>query len=449
MYEEILEKVLEKVRPSPEEYESRKRTLEEFLNTLRNTEHLFERVEVAGSFVRNTHLRGKHDVDVFLLYPKGTPMELMEREVMEIASLFPHEVRYAQHPYARITYKDLEIDLVPAYMIEEGERPLSATDRTPLHNRFVLEHLEEWQKDEVRLLKQFMKGIGVYGAEIKVEGFSGYLCELLVIKYGDFLSVLRASAEWKPGTRVVIKEDKVREKRPLIVPDPVDPYRNVAYSVSPTSFSVFVAASKHFLHSPSITFFFPRLPVFSRREVAREISRRKGWIIAVKTVYPEDSPDNVWGQLKRFRRLLVKKMEGMNNDVVYSDVYTDESTYTVTVMEIVRRHDSVIHTKEGPPVYSGDHVVRFLERHREDFIGPYIEGYRLLGVKEVYERSPLIETHMAVRDILKERSVGEKLLNALEDAVILEGRDVARLYNLPGFPEFITHFLRRKLRWLY
>ena len=31
-----------------------------------------------------------------------------------------------------------------------------------------------------------MQGIGVYGAEIKVGGFSGYLCELLVMKYGGF-----------------------------------------------------------------------------------------------------------------------------------------------------------------------------------------------------------------------------------------------------------------------
>jgi tRNA nucleotidyltransferase (CCA-adding enzyme) len=37
-----------------------------------------------------------------------------------------------------------------------------------------------------------MKGTGVYGAEAKVEGFSGYLTELLVINYGSFPKALEA-----------------------------------------------------------------------------------------------------------------------------------------------------------------------------------------------------------------------------------------------------------------
>jgi tRNA nucleotidyltransferase (CCA-adding enzyme) len=47
---------------------------------------------------------------------------------------------------------------------------------------------------EVRLLKKFMKGTGVYGAEIKIGGFSGYLCELLILKYRSFAQTIEAFA---------------------------------------------------------------------------------------------------------------------------------------------------------------------------------------------------------------------------------------------------------------
>jgi tRNA nucleotidyltransferase (CCA-adding enzyme) len=62
---------------------------------------------------------------------------------------------------------------------------LSATDRTPFIH-YVKKRLGKTLQDDVRLLKKFMQGIKVYGAEIKTGGFSGYLCELLILHYGSF-----------------------------------------------------------------------------------------------------------------------------------------------------------------------------------------------------------------------------------------------------------------------
>ena len=42
-----------------------------------------------------------------------------------------------------------------------------------------------------------MKGVGVYGAEIRVGGFSGYLCELLTLSFGSFTDILKAVSDWK------------------------------------------------------------------------------------------------------------------------------------------------------------------------------------------------------------------------------------------------------------
>ncbi len=63
-------------------------------------------------------------------------------------------------------------------------------------------HLSLKMRGEVRLLKKFMKGIGVYGAEIKTGGFSGYLCELFVLHYGSFVKTLEAFARHKQ--RIVV-----------------------------------------------------------------------------------------------------------------------------------------------------------------------------------------------------------------------------------------------------
>ena len=112
--------------------------------------------------------------------------------------------------------------------IDSTEHLISAVDRTPFHTRYVKEHLKEDQKNDVRLLKQFMKGIGTYGAEARTRGFSGYLLELLVLRYGTFKDVISAMAGWTNGT--VLSLERAGAKRfndPLVFFDPVDPSRNI------------------------------------------------------------------------------------------------------------------------------------------------------------------------------------------------------------------------------
>src|SRR5206468_712277 len=103
------------------------------------------------------------------------------------------------------------------------------------------------------------EGIGVYGAEAKVLGFSGYLCELLILKYASFRGVLDSSLSWRPGTVIVLEGPPARTfPEPLIVVDPVDPNRNVASAVGIEQLATFVHAAREYLAAPSERFFFPR-----------------------------------------------------------------------------------------------------------------------------------------------------------------------------------------------
>jgi len=91
-------------------------------------------------------------------------------------------------------------------------------------------HLTPELRREARLLKKFAKGIGTYGAEIKIGGFSGMLIDSLVLYYQ---SSWRRSYTPLPGRRVHFSRSgssegvvSPREKDPnvdLVVIDPVDP----------------------------------------------------------------------------------------------------------------------------------------------------------------------------------------------------------------------------------
>ena len=147
-------------------------------------------VKMVGSAARGTWLSGTHDIDTFMCFPEETPRKELETLGMAIAREVAKLAEYAtdchaEHPYLNIVFKGFDVDLVPCFRVSSASHIKSAVDRTPFHNDFVKAHIKGFE-DEVLLLKQFMRGCGVYGSELKTQGFSGYLTELLIIHYGSF-----------------------------------------------------------------------------------------------------------------------------------------------------------------------------------------------------------------------------------------------------------------------
>ena len=91
--------------------------------------------------------------------------------------------------YVTFNYNGYDIDLVPCYPYTQGAGLQSAVDRTPAHNEYVISSIDG-REDEVLLLKQFLLARGIYGSELRTQGFSGYLCEILILKFGSFRGVL-------------------------------------------------------------------------------------------------------------------------------------------------------------------------------------------------------------------------------------------------------------------
>ncbi|WP_457615255.1 CCA tRNA nucleotidyltransferase [Methanopyrus sp.] len=339
--EEVLDGIRREVTPDPEERELvegfARRILNEVRDRLKDRDPDAE-AELIGSVARDTWLPGASDVDVFCVFPKDRDLdEIVEvtlevgREAIEALGGESRE-EYAHHPYVggEVEHRGrtFEVDVVPCYDTEPGE-VITPVDRTPHHNRYVKEHLED--TTEARLLKAFVKAIGAYGAEVRVKGFSGYLCELLVIHYGSFEEVLRGAVRsWRPGLVIDIEGfvgevyedyDEVRETfedqdPALIVLDPVDPERNVAAALSKRQLTRFLLAARAFLNDPSPEFFREREPEPASSEEVREwLSRNPTHVVTIEVRLPDEVEDVYWPQLERTARSLSRVLENEGFEV--------------------------------------------------------------------------------------------------------------------------------------
>ena len=467
--EEVCRRVLERITPGQAERERVLALAEGIMARLRSLlaeEGLEADVRLEGSLAKDTWLSGEADVDIFVRFRPDVPKRFFKERFLALARRAAEGLkqveRYAEHPYLECLADRVRVNIVPCYAVRPGEW-LSATDRTPYHTDFVRSRLDERLKGEVRLLKKFMKGIGTYGAELRVGGFSGYLCELLVLYYGGFLEALRGALKWRKGIVVDIsgyyggREDEARElfRHHLIVVDPVDPGRNTAASVSLEKMCLFMAAAREFLARPREVFFFPpELPVKSDAELAEQIASRGTSLLAIRTRVAGLPPDVLWGQVRRTLRALRGTLKNEGFRVLRMGAWSDEVEECVLIFELESSRLPPVMKHVGPPVWVGEHVERFLAKQMANpglVCGPYIEGDRWVAL--VRRKWPDAKEFLQVR--LSEgggRHVGVAPLLAQrveEQFEILEGAELISLCReLEGFGEWLAKFLTGRPRWL-
>ncbi len=362
-------------------------------------------VTIEGSYAKDTWLRGDVDLDLFILLPRENCLKIIEQGLIDKLEKWLREKgyivqrRYAQHPYLRVIVDHVWVEIVPGCRVDDPSRPLTPVDRTPFHRRYVLSHTTPEQRNEIRLLKSFLKGIEVYGAEIAVQGFSGYLAELLVIKYRCFRDLLvEASENWRPRLIITLSNTdkkhigrlkKMYQDSPLIVVDPVDPNRNVAAALSYKSFATFILAARLYLEKPSIRFFHigaGRKPVQSSGEiVAKTASRIENIVLVILSSNTPEPPDNFWGIARRVARLVKKMLEANDFTILDYSVYVNKrNTRALIALELEERILPKYKLHYGPPTWNKENTSRFLEKHlTENSIGPWIdESGRLIVIKE-------------------------------------------------------------------
>ncbi|MGC8615043.1 MAG: CCA tRNA nucleotidyltransferase [Thermoprotei archaeon] len=360
--ETVLREVEKRVTPSRELVEKIDRVKAEVFRRLQPLAVDFK-PELEGSVAKGTWLATDPELDVFMMFPTNVAENAMVERVMEVGkTIFDKwEVSYAEHPYVRGFIDDVPVDLVPCYAVSSPLEMISAVDRTPFHTRFVNENLNQEQKKDVRLLKAFLKGLGIYGAEIKTRGFSGYASEVLVYRFGSFLGLLDKAQRWRGKVNLGWNG----QPEALGVPDPIDPSRNVTASVSMRSLSIFVAASGFFLRRPSLRFFWGD---------GAEETANLDQVLILKTGKPSWVDDVLWGEIWRavggIRKQLIK--EGFA--VIDVGAY-EEADHVYFFFYLLSRMRATVYLMEGPPVNMIDDSIRFVDKwssRKETVRGPWV-----------------------------------------------------------------------------
>ena len=320
-------------------------------------------IELVGSIAKDTFLRTSVDIDLFLLFPPHISREVLQQQGLSIgrAILENQEECFAEHPYIRGIYKGYKTEIVPCYKIEDTSQKLSAVDRTPFHTQYIKKHLKESQKKDVRLFKQFLKGIGCYGAEAEIEGFSGYLCEIMLVKYKTFQQVIEQAPLWQYGEKLYLKKGVYPDfSNPLIFIDPVDSERNVSSALSKEKFDLLQTACTAYQQQPRLTFFFPHeIKAWSMEKIKKELHEKN--LIGVTFPKPEIIPENLYPQVRKALKAIKELCEQHDFRIIQS-LFTieKENIYIVLQPEKENLSKTVLHA--GPPTRLKKNVHEFLKK---------------------------------------------------------------------------------------
>jgi tRNA nucleotidyltransferase (CCA-adding enzyme) len=462
----VLQQVAKKIVPSDREQEKMDRlsqTIQHEVEDVLASSRIQAKVSLQGSFARGTWISHEADLDIFARFPPT-----MEREEW-VEKVFPamrkyfsrYRVieRYAEHPFLEFRVDGVRVNIVPSYDVKKGEWK-SATDRTPYHTEFMQTHLRSELRREARLLKKFAKGIGTYGAEIKIGGFSGMLIDTLVLYYQSFMETLTHASSWTKGAHLEIGKPEgivsPTEKDPnvdLVVIDPVDPNRNLAAAVRPDKLWNFVAAGRQFLRNAGLWYFFP--PEFkpkTRQQFAKRIDDLGHDLLTITFKHPVLVPDVLWGQLMRLERSLLDIMTREEFSPYRSALWSDETKESAILVETGRTALPEVRLQKGPPVTKSEDSISFLEKHlkaRNTARGPWIEGDRWMVEKRSGIRSIRDLVKAAAREEAYGLSVPKQLGESFRRSVkVLQNREILSMLGKKGFDKSLWEFLEAKPEWL-
>jgi tRNA nucleotidyltransferase (CCA-adding enzyme) len=456
----LLKKVLSEVKPSKAEKTRLGKVAGKLLqrvNEVCKELDVYAHGMLVGSAARGTWLRSERDIDIFILFPERLSRKKLEEKGLAIARKVAGKVRkeqFAEHPYIKTRMGGFDVDLVPCYDVSNPAQIKSAVDRSPHHQRYISSRLTSELRDQVLLLKQFMMGTGVYGSDLKTQGFSGYLCELLTLQYGSFKRVIGAANHWELGEvidpeKAYSIEGEARElfpKDPLIVIDPVDPGRNVAAALSLQNFATFVRASQDFLRKPDFRFFTPRKPrVLTPQEIRGLIKKRGTKIFSISFTTPDVVPDMLYPQLLKTKRALMAQLKDAGFRVLRSGIWANNKSVILLELSISKLPN--VHARVGPPlqVDADDFVKKHLTSRRK-LAGPFIDddGRLLFEVERGYtEAKPILKWALTQRV-----AFGKHVARSISKGYMIhEGEEIIKLCKNKEFTKFLSEYLTLRLPW--
>jgi tRNA nucleotidyltransferase (CCA-adding enzyme) len=447
--------VLARISPSGEFLERVARVRRELLQRVedaaRSRSSPLVRALVAGSAARGTFLADRLDIDLFLLFPPELPRDQLRAEGLALgrAVLTDPETRYAEHPYLRGTFEGFLVDAVPGFAISDPSQPLSAVDRTPFHQAYLSERETPEIVGQVRLAKQFLRAIGVYGSEARTEGVSGYLVELLVVRFGSLRGLLVEARRWRIPVKLTEpgkEPPRLPEHVALVLADPVDPNRNVASALSRRNLGLLILAASAYLDRPSEGWFEVVEPASVPRDDALRRLKERGTHLTVVTLpRPDLVDDTLYPQVRKAARAIADEFARSEfRPVGWAIAVGPDRVYLA--FELSGGLRTAVQLRDGPPA-GIDRVGSFLEKWTDPgapvLQGPYVREDGSLAIETR-------RTERTAEDVLRASfsrlSLGKDLTPPDPGKV-----GIHPLTDVPETPELriaLRELLSKRLPWL-
>jgi len=357
--------LLKKLVPTTEEKQKLKelvKSIEERLNKVFQEKNIKARLIPGGSYAKDTYLRGAHDIDLFVQFnQEHENISVLLKECLTNAF---KKLRIMEVPASRNYYKTrikgYEIEFVPVYEINTPEQAKNMMDVSPLHVKYINEALNPGQKNDVRLLKHFFKLSNVYGAESHIQGFSGFVTELLIAYYGSFKKCLEALSVLPVKTLIDPRktsksgdEFKNYVGSPLIIIDPVQPGRNAAAALSYDKFYQAQLSARQYLRTGKIID--KRLTI----NKIKLLSKKRGTKLIIRKLRITGNKTTFCSKALKHLKSIVRRLEDRGYSV-YSYNLITEKDYCYYVIELETLKLSECEKHYGPPLNAD-------ARHYENF----------------------------------------------------------------------------------
>lgn len=419
--EKVKNRAVKEFYPEKEELDSSNRIFEK-IQAFIQEEYGLES-HFAGSASRGTCMTGDKDIDTFVLFPEDTSRQELENKGLEIGKeVFKqlgeeHHVEYAEHPYTKGFVEGHEVEIVPCYDLEKGELE-SAVDRTPHHTEWVKNNLDDQQRKDVVVLKAFLQAQGLYGSSLEVQGFSGYLCEILISYYGSFEKLIREASEWRRENRIDFGDSDKEFESDFVVVDPVDPERNVAAVMTEENYAEFIFKAYQLKEEPSYSMF-QKEKEFSEFELKKEVDSR-GDLLVLDFERPDHVNDILYPQVRKLKRLLSKKLEKNDFRIYSSGEFVGDRCRIFFELD---RHLPDTRIVKGPQVF---HNSRHIDQFMEKYDNVFVEEERVCAKvdREFTDAQALIKRVLRgdVSD-LRKRGVPNQLASNVEESKFVDPMD--------------------------
>ncbi len=341
-----------KIIPNREEKAKLDKTVKSFLKKFKDSRDI--KFFVGGSYAKDTWLPGNKDVDVFV---KFNLKKYLNEDISAVLYVMLRKkfkevnVVHGSRDYFHVSFEGILFEVVPVLDISKASEAVNVMDVSPLHVKYVKKKLKK--KNDVRKLKALLKAQHLYGAESYLQGFSGYVLEVLVSHYGSFDKVLSKfsksvsfldPAKHYSSSAIALKSLNKSKLGALVVIDPVQSDRNAAAGVSSSKLKEFSKLCKEYDGSSEW---------FVTSSV--DVSKLRGYIVL--DAVPLDGKKDI--SLSKMRALLDRIVREFSyNGFSVKDYGWDSSHYWFKVSSLSKKFKHY-----GPSLSYEEHVKAFKKKY--------------------------------------------------------------------------------------